>query len=152
MTLVTRSTKKQKVRIPEWVRTFLFDVLSETSAQNLSLRVYRYYTSKGGDGGIRNLRFQYPMWIIFFGIRLGNYLASASNPKQSPRLFISAFAVLKRRRRDSNPRALLDAGTLAVCWFQPLTHISIARLYYANQGVFSNASCYECQYIQKTYE
>src|SRR3989338_5877099 len=34
----------------------------------------------------------------------------------------SFFVLLSRR--DSNPRALLHAGTLAVCWFQPLTHNS----------------------------
>ena len=30
-----------------------------------------------------------------------------------------------RRRRDSNPRYSFPYGTLAMCWFQPLTHSSV---------------------------
>ena len=30
-----------------------------------------------------------------------------------------------RKGRDSNPRGVLPPGTLAVCWFQPLTHLSL---------------------------
>ena len=32
-----------------------------------------------------------------------------------------------RRGRDSNPRDPFGSGTLAACWFQPLTHLSVFR-------------------------
>ncbi len=31
----------------------------------------------------------------------------------------------KRRERDSNPRYPCEYGSLANCWFQPLTHLSV---------------------------
>ncbi len=56
----------------------------------------------------------------FFG---GNALVSRL--RRDPISGSNADFQFWRKGRDSNPRGVLPPGTLAVCWFQPLTHLSL---------------------------
>ena len=56
-----------------------------------------------------------------------------------PFLYISAQLKKGRKEGDSNPRYENSHGSLANCWFQPLTHPSFDGLYPIRQALFLNA-------------
>ena len=54
------------------------------------------------------------------------------NKKESP--YLQAFQTIQRKLGDSNPRYGYPYGSLANCWFQPLTQTSIGI---PRQSIFS---------------
>ena len=104
------STHKKSAK---WAPSYAWRVQS-----GLRLRILlRRPSGSPPDGGLA--QFDHPGRIVEPSIGFSSHFPSTHKKAPNGRLFYAW-----RRRRDSNPRSLLQLAPLAGVWFQPLTHFS----------------------------